>query len=372
MISSEQILNARILIVEDDRTSRMLLKNILVGAGFQNLRAIPHAGRIVGIFRAFRPDLLLLDLHLPRIHGFEVMKRLREAFPDDYLPILVISADMDEQVRLRALSSGAKDFVQKPYKRTEVLLRARNLIETSLLNKDVQEKNRGLERLVQERTSELYQSRLDVIRRLGFAAEYRDTDTGIHIIRMSRYCQALALALGMNKEEAELILHTTPLHDVGKIAVPDRILLKEGGLNDEEQAVMRTHSAIGADILSGGSSDFLRMAEVIARTHHERWDGTGYPLGLKGEEIPLPGQICAICDVFDALTSERPYKKAWSFQKAAREIQRMSGSHFNPRIVDVFLGILPQIRAISRDVVRSYRSLLAEATGCPEASSDGR
>lgn len=350
MITPEKILNARILIIEDDKASRKLLKNFLLESGFIHVRCLPNATRFFNVYKSFRPHLLALDLSMPKVSGFDVMNRLRKEFPDDYLPIIVLSADTDDNVHLRALSAGAKDFLSKPYDRARVILRCRNLIETALLHDEIKESNVNLSKLVHDRTAELHQSRLDVIRRLGYAAEYRDTETGEHIVRMSRYCEALGRAVGLGEEECELLLATTPLHDVGKIAIPDSILLKPGALTAEEFQTMRTHTIHGADILAGGTSPFLKMAELIAMTHHEHWDGRGYPNGLRGEAIPLVGRICAICDVFDALTSERPYKKAWTVEAAIKEIKRKSGTQFDPKLVDIFIKILPQIKDIRREV----------------------
>jgi len=352
MITSEQILNARIVIVEDDRSSQLMLEEILGASGFKHIRSLSDPETLVKGYAHLDPDLVILDLNLPRMNGFEVMNRLRGQYADDYLPILVITGDFDDSVHLRALSSGAKDFLNKPYDRARVLLRCRNLIETKLLHREVMVRNTDLEQVVRERTQELERTRLDVIRRLGFASEYRDTDTGVHIVRMSRYCEALARTMGMNDEECILVLNTTPLHDVGKIAIPDSILLKTEKLNPDEWEVMKRHAEIGGAMLSEGDSAFLRMAEEIAWTHHERWDGKGYPRGLKGEDIPLVGRVCAVCDVFDALTSERPYKKAWNFEVAVKEIRRMSGTSFDPRVVDAFISILPLIKRIKEDAER--------------------
>jgi putative two-component system response regulator len=350
MTSSQDILNAHILIVEDDKVSRELLTRILSSTGFKNIHTAPNANHLNKLYDQVDPDLLILDLNLPGINGFQALQRLREEHPDAFLPVLVISSDDEEHVHLRALASGAKDFLGKPYNRPKVLVRCRNLIETRLLYKELRGKNQELEDKVRERTRELRESRLDVIRRLGYAAECRDSDTGDHIIRMSQYCACLARAMGMSDEECDLLLATTPLHDVGKIAIPDRILLKPGPLTPEEWDIMKTHATIGGEILSGGESSFLKMAEEIARTHHERWDGKGYPAGKKGAEIPLVGRICAVCDVFDALTSDRPYKKAWTVDHAVKEIRKMSGSHFDPDVVDAFIAILPEIRSIKKDV----------------------
>jgi len=350
MTTSQDILNARILIVEDDKVSRQLLTRILSSTGFKNIHSAPNANHLLKLYGQIDPDLLILDLNLPGVNGFQALQRLREKYPDAFLPVLVISSDDEEHIHLRALASGAKDFLGKPYNRPKVLVRCRNLIETHLLYKELRGKNQELEDKVRERTRELRDSRLDVIRRLGYAAECRDSDTGDHIIRMSRYCTCLARAMGMSEEECELLLATTPLHDVGKIAIPDRILLKPGPLTQEEWDVMKTHAIIGGEILSGGESSFLKMAEEIARTHHERWDGKGYPAGRKGNDIPLVGRICAVCDVFDALTSDRPYKKSWTVDDAVKEIRKMSGTYFDPDVVAAFTAILPEIRSIKKDV----------------------
>jgi CHASE2 domain-containing sensor protein len=211
--------------------------------------------------------------------------------------------------------------------------------------------NELLERRVRERTEELHETQLEVVRRLAQAAESRDGDTGQHIERMSLLCERLALAAGFTVADAELLRHASALHDVGKIGIPDRVLLKPDRLDDEELQVMRTHTEIGASILADSRSSLLQLAEVVARTHHERWDGAGYPAGLRGHEIPLAGRICTICDVFDALTSERPYKAAWSVQDALAEIARLSGRQFDPELVPVFLGMWPEESARVWDAV---------------------
>ena len=370
MIPPSSILQARILIVEDDPTSSSLIREILKDSGFKHLRVISNANKLADMYVQYRPDLLILDLNLPGIDGFEAMRRLKAQDPNDYLPILVISSDVDDHVHLRALAAGAKDFLSKPYDRSKVILRSRNLIEVRLLHQEIKNKNRDLEEIVAARTKELRDSRIDVIRRLGFAAEYRDTETGQHILRMSRYAAVLAAAMGMSQEDVDLVLTTSPLHDVGKIAIPDRILLKPGPLSADEWEIMKTHDQVGAQLLSGGDSAFLQMAESIARYHHERWDGKGYPGGLKGEEIPLVGRIAAVCDVFDALTSERPYKKPWPFDEAVREIKRLKGAAFDPEVVDTFISILPQIRAIFKEVGKVTRDLGRQPQRSDEHSAE--
>jgi putative two-component system response regulator len=265
---------------------------------------------------------------------------------EHYLPILAVSADKSTDIRLRALQSGATDFLDKPFENVEIIIKIRNMIELRILHNQIAIQNKLLEFKVNERTKELRYTQYDIIRRLAQAAEFRDGDTGIHIIRMSQYAKKLGEALGLNEEECDLLHHASPLHDVGKIGIPDSILLKPGKLTADEFEIMKTHTTIGAKILAGSDSPVMKLAEVIALTHHERWDGKGYPYGIKADEIPFTGQICSVCDVFDALTSARPYKKAWSTQEAVDEIKCMRNDNFNPKIVDAFLDILPKIENI--------------------------
>lgn len=354
-MNPEKLLSARILIIEDDRVSLKFLKQILTDAGFVNIRSLVRAANVVAVYEEYKPDLVILDLHLPDGDGFTLMKDLARIDLEDYLPVLVITSDSDRVVHLRALAVGAKDFLTKPFDRSNVLLRCRNLLEVRMLHNEVRQKNENLEQIVAQRTAELQRSRVDVIQRLGYAAECRDTETGMHIIRMSHMAKLLAQEIGLSQEECELIFSTSPLHDVGKIAIPDQILLKQGPLTPEEWKIMRMHAEIGGDILSGGDSAFLKMAELIARTHHERWDGSGYPKGLKAEEIPLVGRICSICDVFDALTTDRPYKRAWSFDEAMGEIKKLSGIHFDPEIVKAFIKILPKIQKMSDKMMKEQQ-----------------
>lgn len=345
MLSEEKILDAKILAVDDNVLNIQVLKKILSSAGFINITTLTDSTQALSAYQEIKPDLLLLDLKMPGLNGFEIMAQLALNNPNDYLPILILTAE-DESARLKALSCGAKDFLHKPYQASEVILRSRNIIEVRLLYKQIKNENLSLEAQVQERTDQLKQSRLDVIYRLAKAAELRDTDTADHIVRMSRYCEKIAIAMGSTPAQAEIILNTSPLHDIGKIAIPDSILLKPAKLEPQEFEIIKTHTTIGAKILSEGKSPFLKMAEVIALTHHERFDGFGYPNKLKGEDIPQVGQICSVADVFDALTSVRPYKKAWSFEEAFTEIQNCRGKNFNPQIVDAFCDILKDIRAI--------------------------
>jgi putative two-component system response regulator len=306
----QQAPGAKILIVDDNPTNVVLLEKILQQEGYTDVHGTtdPRAVKALHLERRF--DLILLDIRMPLMDGFEVMEDLAEVIENDYLPVLVPTAQTDTETRLRALENGAKDFITKPFEQTEVLHRIRNMLEVRVLYNNQRGAAEMLETRVQERTRELRDTQLEIIRRLGRAGEYRDNETGLHVVRMSNSCQCLALAAGIGPGPAAMILHAAPMHDVGKIGIPDRILLKPGSLDANEWEVMKTHSEIGMMILGGHDSEIIRLARTIAHTHHEKWNGSGYRRGLVGEAIPLEGRITAICDVFDALTSKRPYKKA--------------------------------------------------------------
>jgi cyclic di-GMP phosphodiesterase len=335
---------ARILIVDDRRDNVALLEEILESDGYSNVLGITDSRDVMDIYQSFEPDIVLLDLNMPHLDGYQVMEQLKLVETGDYVPVLVLTASQDEQTKLKALNTGARDFLSKPFNQAEVLSRIRNLVEVRLLHRKVksqndllENQNKNLEQKVKERTEELHSTRLEIIHRLGLAAEYRDNETGFHIIRMSRMSQILALAYGMSQEEADIILHASPMHDVGKIGIPDRILLKAGKLNPEEWEIMKIHTSLGFKMLDNHPSRLLMKAKEIAITHHENWDGTGYPLGLKGEQIPLSGRICSIADVFDALTSDRPYKIAWSIDDSLNRIKEEKGKKLDPDLVDVFV-----------------------------------
>lgn len=334
--SGSDVLSAKILLLDDREENVALLHEILRGAGYVNVKGIIDSREAVAVYKEFSPDLLILDLNMPYLDGFEVMERLREIDRSDYLPILILTAEQDAVTRQRALKSGARDFLTKPFEPLEALARIWNLLEVRLLHNRLRDQNKILEEAVRERTRELWQSRLDIIHRLSLAAEYRDDFTGVHLKQMSAYAVALAKAAGLDERELELLGHASQMHDIGKIRIPDQILLKPGKLSPEEWEIIKTHPAIGGEILAGSDSPLLQMAERIALTHHEKWDGSGYPKGLKKEKIPLEGRICAIADVFDALTSDRPYKKAWPLERAMDEIERGAGSHFDPELVPLF------------------------------------
>ncbi len=346
MILENQILNAPILIIDDDIISVRMLEDMLKKAGYLNYRSLMDPRDACQAYQKFKPDLILLDINMPFLNGFQVIDELKKLKPSSYLPILIVTEEENAQVKLRSLEAGARDFIHKPYDRFEVLLRIRNLLEVRMLDKALWDQNRILEEKVNERTLELHDTRLDVIHRLARAAEFRDQETGEHIVRMSQYATCLGRATGMNNGQVDLLLTTSPLHDIGKLGIPDSILLKPGKLTTEEFEIMKTHTTIGAKLLGGSRSAFMKMAETIALTHHEKWDGSGYPNHIKENQIPMVGRICGICDVFDALTSQRPYKQPWPFQKAVEEVKSQSGKHFEPYLVETFVKILPEIKNI--------------------------
>jgi putative two-component system response regulator len=338
MKPEEQGLKAlRILAVDDDESNLLLLRRVLERAGYTQVETTTDPTQVPGMFVETRPDLVLLDLHMPGMDGFELMERLGPLTGDGSgVPFLVLTADATDETKRRALSVGARDFLTKPLDQIELLLRVRNLLQVQQLQDRLHEQNANLEDQVAERTSDLEHARLEILDRLALAAEYRDDDTQEHAWRIGRISALLALGLGLPGREVELIRRAAPLHDIGKIGIPDAILLKPGKLSEAEFEEMRTHTTIGAEILSGSRSPLLRLAERIALTHHERWDGGGYPRGLSGEEIPLAGRIVAMADVFDALTHERPYKEAWPVDKAVAEILGQAGRQFDPGLVDAF------------------------------------
>lgn len=340
-VADDVLLGSRILIIDDEAPNIRLLLRLLRRAGFNNLVSTTDAREVPALIKAAPPDLILLDLWMPHTNGFELLEQLRPEIGDaNYLPILVVSADITAEAKTRALSQGAKDFLHKPFDLVEVLLRIRNLLETRYLYLELQRQNEILEARVKERTRELEEAQIEVIDRLARAAEYRDHTTGQHTRRVGELSALLASVLELSQEEVELIRKAAPLHDVGKISLSDAILLKPGRLSPAEIELNRSHTTLGAELLSGGRFPLLKMAEIIALTHHERWDGKGYPRGLAGEEIPLPGRIVAVADVFDALVHERPYKRAWTAEEAMAEIAEQSGKQFDPAVVRALLSLL--------------------------------
>jgi putative two-component system response regulator len=346
MMQGKAFKQARILIVDDEPANVELLKRLLERSGFNQLHSTNDPREAAPMFKELAPDLVLLDLHMPHMDGLQVIDELNALGHATYLPILMLTGDMTPEARREALSRGAKDFVNKPFHADEVLLRIRTLLETRFLYLEIQSQNEELEKKVQERTKELEAAQIEILERLARAAEFRDDNTGQHTERVGQMAALVAQEAGMEPEQVVLIRRAAPLHDVGKIGIPDSVLLKLGKLTEEEFALVKTHTTIGARILSGSRFDLLQLAEQIARCHHERWDGSGYE-GLAGENIPLPGRIVAVADVFDALTQKRPYKAAWPITEAVAEIERQRYRQFDPTIVDAFLRVINRSPAAS-------------------------
>jgi len=338
---------ARIFIVDDEPANLKLLSKMLSSRKYQHLEAIQDPRDVLDRYRVTRPDLILLDINMPHLDGYQVMAQLK-ALDDPLLPpIVILTAQHGRETLLKALAAGARDFIGKPFDMAELLMRVNNLLDAHLAHCMLHDQKGILEDMVRIRTEELNQTRLQVVRRLGRAAEYRDNETGYHILRMSAYSALLASHLGWSDAASDLMLNASPMHDIGKIGIPDAVLLKPGRLDADEMAIIRTHPEIGASILAGDDSELLRLARTIALTHHEKWDGSGYPEGLSGDDIPISARLMAVADVYDALISQRVYKAGMPHEQAVTLIVEGRGTHFDPDVVDAFLEIAEEFRAIA-------------------------
>lgn len=323
-----------ILLVDDHRSNIDLLYELLhddyeVSVAMDGKSAVRFAVEEL-------PDLILLDIMMPEMDGYEVCRKLKDNLITKSIPIIFITAAGDVEHESKGFDEGAVDFIAKPI--NPLIVKAR--VRTHLALYD---QNRTLEIKVRQRTKELEDTRLEIIRELGRAAEFKDYNTGMHVLRVSYSCKWIAQHAGLPEDYATMIYQASPMHDVGKIGIPDHILKKPGALTDEEWHVMKQHVKIGADIVGEHESDLLKLVRELVMTHHERWDGNGYPDGLSGEDIPISGRITAIADVFDALTDERPYKKAWPVEEAVSFIIESSGTWFDPEMVEAFEKALPDI-----------------------------
>jgi putative two-component system response regulator len=333
---------ARIVVVDDEPANVDLLDAVLTRAGYHSVVSTTDPHEALELCRDAPPDLLLLDVHMPELDGFEVLERLRATrVGAGHFPVLVLTADSTPEMRNRALAAGASDFVVKPLDPIEVTLRVANLVAAHRLQAELRSDKTALEDAVRARTAELELARSEMLERLALAAEFRDDQTHEHAQRIGRASARIACALGVDEPLAGTIERAALLHDVGKIAIPDAILLKPGPLTPEEFEVMKTHTTVGARILASSRSELLRLAEEIAVSHHERWAGGGYPRGLAGEAVPLSGRIVAVADVFDALVHERPYKAAWPVDRAVAEVAAQRGGQLDPDAVDAFLSLDP-------------------------------
>lgn len=319
---------AKVLIIDDEPTNLQILNEILKNDYI--LFFAKDAEKGWELANRESPDLILLDVMMPEVTGYELIQRLKENQNTRYIPVIFVTALTDVGDEEKGFKLGAVDYITKPV--SPSIVKARVKTHLSLVDSE-----------------EVKITRLQIIQRLGMASEYKDNETGMHVIRMSHYSKTLALAIGYSEEGAEEILNAAPMHDVGKIGIPDSIIQKPGKLTEEEWQIMKRHPQIGAEIIGDHHSSLLKLAKSIALTHHEKYDGTGYPYQLKGEKIPLEGRIIAIADVFDALTTVRPYKKAWEVEDALSYLQKESGTHFDPQLVKEFLKVLPKVLEIKAE-----------------------
>lgn len=362
---------SKVLVVDDEDRLLRLMEALLIPMGYEVILA--HDGEeAIKKVREVSPDVILLDIMMPRMDGFEVARQLKGGEETKTIPIVMVTGLREVEDRVKALEVGADDFLSKPVDKIELEARVRSLLKVKAYNDHMRDYQKELEAEVAKRTEQLRKAfekiktaSLDTIHRLCKAAEYKDEDTGAHILRMSNYSAAVARKMGLDETTVESILYAAPMHDIGKIGTPDRILLKPGKLDADEWEIMKQHTVNGGRILEGSDAEFINLGEVIALTHHEKWDGAGYPQGLSGEKIPLAGRIVAIADVFDALTSKRPYKEAFSLEKSYKIIREGWGNHFDPDVVDAFFAVEEEILSIKEKYKDEQESLFVKIAGKP-------
>ncbi len=376
---------AKIMVVDDEPINIMVAVKYLEHAGFSRVLSSGDARGAFAMVCQEAPDVLLLDIMMPEVDGLAILREIRATPRFAQLPVIILTAVEDRQVKAAALELGATDFLTKPVDPMELIPRVRNALSIKTYQDYLAHQARELKHLVQQRTAELAASRLEVIHCLGRAAEFRDNDTGMHVVRVGRYAATIALRLGFDEATVELLEHAAPLHDLGKIGIPDAILLKPGKLDPEEFELMKRHCEFGARIVEETSledrrrlssstllgmelqgishSPTLRMAGLIALTHHEKWDGSGYPLGLRGEEIPIESRITAVADVFDALSSQRPYKPPFPLEKCFTILEEGRGRHFDPTVLDAFFASKEEVLTIFRVFADREPASLSHAAG---------
>ncbi len=342
----------RIAIVDDNLINLKLMEGLVKRVSEERPVLFQDSARGLAWCLENVPDLVIVDYMMPPPDGLEFIRRFRASPVNADVPVIMITADHEKETRYAALEAGASDFLTKPIDNAEFRARVNNMLALRRNQNALADRAAWLAEKVAEATSEILDREREMVTRLSRAAEFRDPETGAHIMRMAHFSRLIAEQLGLPRVDQDLILGAAPMHDVGKIAIPDHILLKPARLDAEEQAIMKTHAEKGYEILHGSKSRLLDLAALIARTHHERVDGSGYPHGLAGEAIPLPGRIVAVADVFDALTSARPYKQAWEVEAAIGFLRESSGRHFDPACVEAFLArrdAIMDIRATFRD-----------------------
>jgi putative two-component system response regulator len=364
-LTNSRLKQSKVMIVDDEAMNIKILRRLLELEGFTNFVTTSDAPTAISLIRQEQPDIVLLDLMMPYVSGLDILAEVRSDEEIGFVPIVILTAVTDRETRVRAVELGATDFLNKPVDASELLPRVRNVLVVKGYQDQLREYNNNLEAAVRQRTVELENSRRDLIHCLARAAEYRDDDTGQHVLRVGRYTRLIAQSLELPEEVIETLEQAALLHDIGKIGIPDSVLLKPGKLSEDEFAMMQKHpgfgkriltsystdeektlqrhAEVGAHILEVGSSRILDMARTIALTHHERWDGSGYPLGLKGNDIPLVGRIVAVADVFDALSSRRSYKKAFPLDECFQIMLESRGSHFDPQVLDAFLSVRDKV-----------------------------
>ena len=328
------------VLIVDDMPENISLLNVALRDDY-TIKVASRGSEAIAICLSLPVDIILLDVMMPEMDGFETCRRLKEQPLTRDIPVIFITAKYELQDQALGFACGGVDYITKPVQLP--IVRARVKTHLALYNQ-----NRALEFLVQELTAELNATRLEILHVLGSAGEYRDNETGLHVVRVCKYSRLIGLAYGLPEGEAELLSNAVALHDTGKIGIPDSILLKPGKLDADEWKIMRTHCEIGRQIIGNNPNRLLVAAATIALSHHERWDGSGYPQGQQRDNIPLLGRIAAIADVFDALTSVRPYKMAWPTIEAVEEIEHCRDSHFDPQVVNAFLRVLPEVTEIQQ------------------------
>ncbi len=366
--TDQSLVNSKIMIVDDEKFNILVVKRHLSSAGYHNFLTCSDSTQAYGLIESERPDVILLDIMMPEVSGIDILRK-RQSRNETFSPVIVLTASSDDETKRTALQLGATDFLAKPVNPSDLLPRVRNALLIKNHHHHLETYAHELERQVQIRTRELLETRAQIIHCLGRAAEYRDNETGQHVIRVGRFSGIIAEELGFTENFVELIQFAAQLHDIGKIGIPDSILLNPGRLSAEQFRIMQTHCLIGREIImpsvrndpsvdlsakpSGANLQELSLMELaasIAMTHHEKWDGNGYPNGLGGDGIPIEGRITAVADVFDALSSARPYKKAFSYEKCFEILARDSGTHFDPDVVDAFFRRSEEIIAIKEDL----------------------
>jgi len=338
--------DTQILVVDDSTAVVDLLERVLHHAHFAQVESFSNPLDALTWLQEDLPHVILLDIEMPEMNGLTFLRHVRARPETEMVPVIIMTSIHQREVKLEALAAGATDFVNKPFDQLELVARVRNLSRLATYQNMLRSSSDHLSELVSEYSKSLDESRREIIARLVRAAEFRDNETGLHVVRMSQYAMLTAREMGLDDAEVATILQAAPMHDVGKIAIPDRVLLKPGKLDAEEWRIMQSHTVHGARILEGHSSPLMQAAAEIALCHHEWWSGNGYPNGLEGEEIPLNARIVAVADIYDALTSERPYKEAWGRERALAEIRRLAGTHLDAQVVDAFFRCQEHVQQV--------------------------